>query len=405
MEPDFAAALLKVVTGRRRLKGLKGGLRGSTTPVYRHLLSLAGTNLEPSIIKAEQSNTSLVYGDQLIMKLYRRLEAGTNPDQEIGRFLTEKGFAYTPPQAGTLEYQKKPGAPMTIALLQGFVPNMGDAWQFTLDSLNNYFPQALASHADVPEVSLSTSTLLDLAEQSPPPLALDLLGSYLDAASLLGKRTAEMHLALSEGSGNPSFTPEAFTSFYQRSIYQSMRNLLGQVFHTIRSGLKELPPPVQEDARVVLKLRDEILGRFRSILNRKIAATRIRCHGDYHLGQLLRTANDFMIIDFEGEPARSLSERRIKRCALRDVAGMLRSFHYASHVALLNQITTGAADPADLTALQLWARFWNTWVSTAFLKAYLVSSANAAFVPKTRGDLQVLDAFSSRRRFTSWGTN
>lgn len=345
-------------------------------------------------MKAEQSNTSVVYGDQLIMKLYRRLEAGTNPDQEIGRFLTEKGFAYTPPLAGALEYQKKPGQPMTVALLQGLVPNVGDAWQFTLDSLNNFFPQALASQADVPEISLSTSTLLDLAEQSPPPLAMDLLGSYLDAASLLGRRTAEMHLALSEGSGNPSFTPEPFTSFYQRSIYQSMRSLLGQVFHTLRSGLKGLPEPVQQDAEAVLDLEEEILGRFRLILNRKIAATRIRCHGDYHLGQLLRTANDFMIIDFEGEPARPLSERRIKRCALRDVAGMLRSFHYASHVALLNQITSGGADPADLKALQQWARFWNVWVTTTFLKSYLASSANAAFIPRTRWELQVLmDAF------------
>jgi len=236
--------------------------------------------------------------------------------------------------------------------------------------------------------------LLELIETDPPPLALDLMGSYLNASALIGKRTAEMHLALAASSGTPSFSPDPFSSFYQRALYQSMRSLLSQVFNTLRGGLKGLSEAIQEDAKSVLGLEPEILGRFRSIVEQRIGVMRIRCHGDYHLGQLLKTANDFMIIDFEGEPARPLSERRIKRSALRDVAGMLRSFHYASHVALFDLLKSGFADADSISVLKQWGSFWNGWASASFLKAYLSTAGDAPFVPKTRAELQVLlDAF------------
>ena len=394
MEKSFTKALLKVIGQRKRLKGARGEMLGWTTRAFQHAGVVKEGLLEPSVPKLEQSNSAVVYGDQLFLKLFRKLEPGINPDLEIGRFLTERSFSYISPVEGVLEYVRKKGAPVTAAMLQRFVPGDGDAWEYTLESLGSYLAGILASGAEVQETPASVETLLGLAEKEAPPLAKDMIGSYLDVAAVIGQRTAQMHLALSADPGNPSFAPEPFTSFYQRSIYQSMRSLTTQVFQTMRKVLKDLPEETQRDARQVLGLEEEILQRFRKVIDRKITAMRIRCHGDYHLGQLIRSSDDFIITDFEGEPLRPLSERRIKRSAMRDVAGMLRSFYYASSTAVRNQVEREEAAPEELAVLQRWAQFWNTWVSTTFLKSYLEAAAGASFIPGSREELLVLmDAF------------
>ena len=160
------------------------------------------------------------------------------------------------------------------------------------------------------------------------------LGAYVEFARLLGRRTAELHLALASRDDDPAFAPEPFTAFYQRGLYQSMRNLTARAFRLLADRVKSLPPDVQGDARTLAGLEDQTLAAFHTVLGRTIPATRIRCHGDYHLGQVLYTGKDFVIIDFEGEPARALGERRLKRSPLVDVAGMLRSFDYVVHAVL-----------------------------------------------------------------------
>ena len=175
---------------------------------------------------------------------------------------------------------------------------------------------------------------------------------------------------------------------YQRSVYQAMQSHIGQVFQWLRASLKERPDGVREEAQQVLDLEAEIRRRYRSLLQRKLNTMRIRVHGDYHLGQVLYTGRDFVIIDFEGEPARPLSERRIKHSPLRDVAGMLRSFHYASYAALFGQVP--GVRPEDFPALEPWARFWCTWVSVAFLKTYLAVAKDEPFLPKDPIELQIL---------------
>lgn len=394
VEPGFNTALLSMIASRRNLRGSDGEITGTRTPVLRQVVGRRQVMLEPSLAKVEQSNTSIIYGDQLILKLFRRLEAGTHPDLEIGHFLTGRSFVHTPPVAGMLTYRRNQSEPVALGFLQGFVPNEGNAWDYTLDTLGDYFERSLATDVVVDTPRISARSLLELAQAGAPPEAHERIGAYLESAWQLGQRTAELHLALAADGKDPSFAPEAFTTFSQRSLYQSMRKLASEVFQTLRKRIEALPETVRPDARRIGELEGEILRRFHVVSRKKVHATRIRVHGDYHLGQLLFTGKDFVIIDFEGEPARSLSERRLKRSPLRDVAGMLRSFHYAADAALVDHGVTGLVRPADATALEPWARFWDLWTSVTFLKAYLECAGEAHFIPQDRDELvMLLDAF------------
>jgi maltose alpha-D-glucosyltransferase/alpha-amylase len=387
-DKGFAALLLALILRHRRLRGANGDIIASPTLRFRHLHHAIEGPLEPAVMKAEQSNTSVVYGGLFILKLFRRVDEGLNPDLEIGRFLTEKtAFTHTPPVVGAIEYKRKKGEILTLAILQSFVSNIGDAWSYTLDSLSHYFERALA-HADVPIPTVENKPLLSLLAEDAPMLARELIGSYLESARLLGQRTGELHNALASVADDPDFAPEPFTTLYQRSVYQSVQSQSAQVFQLLRDRLKKLPEGARQEAQQVLDLEGEIRRRYRAILQRRINTMRIRVHGDYHLGQALYTGRDFVIIDFEGEPARPLTERRIKRSPIRDVAGMLRSFHYASYAALYGQVS--GIRPEDFTALEPWARFWWTWVSAAFLKSYLAVVKEAPFLPNDPTDLQIL---------------
>jgi maltose alpha-D-glucosyltransferase/alpha-amylase len=213
-----------------------------------------------------------------------------------------------------------------------------------------------------------------------------LIASYQPSAHLLGQRTGELHMALSSDTKNPAFAPESFTALYRRSLYQSMRTLADQALALLGKRVKGVDPGLRADAEKVIQLEDAIFARFREIVETKITAMRIRCHGDYHLGQVLFTGKDFFIIDFEGEPARPISERRIKRSPLRDVAGMLRSFNYAAVAALKSD----ALRAEDAVRMRPWAHFWSYWVSVNFLKGYFEATRQSVFMPKGRAEIVML---------------
>lgn len=393
-EPHFCMALLGSIAEQERLAGWEGELVASTTHAFGQLRG-SGT-LEPRIVRAEQSNSSIIFGDRLILKLFRRIEAGTNPDLEIGRFLTEQsGFANIPPVAGGIEYHSSSAEPMSLAILQGFVSNRGDAWQYTLSALDNYYTHVRQAKRALPEeISLSTNALLELAMVELPALAYEMLGSYAESARLLGQRTGEMHLALAADTDDASFAPEPFTEAYQRTIYDSLSAMTQRVFRTLHNTFAQLPADIWADAQTLIERQDQIMERVRPVLDQPISAVRTRFHGDYHLGQVLYTGSDFYIIDFEGEPARPLSERRLKRSPLQDVAGMLRSFHYAAYAALLGQGAGAAVGQNEMISLGPWARAWHRWVSTAFLKAYLTTVGRGPFLPESRAELRtLLDAY------------
>jgi maltose alpha-D-glucosyltransferase/alpha-amylase len=382
--PGLSEALLSAMARRRRFSGPKGTLVGATTKAFARLRGPETIRLEAAVSTAEQSNNSVVYGERLILKLFRRVEEGVNPELEIGRFLTEHTtFSQIAPLAGALEYRPDRGEPLSVAVLQGYIPNQGDAWSYTQSTLAAFLKAAEArADGDPPLLprSLLLTTVGDL-----PDLAQQVIGAYLDAARLLGRRTAELHAALASDPTDPNFAPERMSAQDQRSAYQSISQVATRAMELLRTLQNRLPADAKEDAKQVLELEPQIGHLLRTFLQRKVTTTRIRVHGDYHLGQVLYTGSDFVIIDFEGEPSRTLYERRLKRLALRDVAGMLRSFHYAAQAALRNDHMT----PEVLARLRPWARFWVDSVSIGFMRSYLTTSGAATFVPQTIPELDL----------------
>jgi len=388
-DESFATALLDVVARRRQLKGQRGMLHGAPSRAFRELRGSG--ELHAQVLRGEQSNTAIVYGDRLFLKLFRRLEPGENTDFEVARFLTEEtSFRNTPRVAGSIHYNGD-SEPATVAILQQYTQNAGDAWQYTLDEINRFFERVLSDENAVERMVKATPPEhpTTLATRAVPDLAHELIAGYLSDASTLGIRTAEMHLALASRDDVPAFAPEPFTPHYQRSIYQSMRSQAVQTMALLRRRGKSIA-----DAELLVARDAELQQRIRAILDGRIGGLRIRIHGDYHLGQVLHTGSDFTIIDFEGEPARPLSERRIKRSGLRDVAGMLRSFHYAPYAVVQGQAHGSVIRAEDVDKLEAGARFWHRWVTAAFLRAYFEVSANAAHLPSSREETAVLlDAY------------
>jgi maltose alpha-D-glucosyltransferase/alpha-amylase len=341
------------------------------------------------VLGNEQSNTTINYSDRLVLKLFRLLEEGTNPDVEMTQYLTEvRGFSHVPALTGSLEYRSEAGGKAEIGMLQEFVPNQGDAWCLALDSLDRAFERVPALEAPAPsDAELGvTHSLLARAAHKPPEVVARLISAFLPLVELLGERTAELHRALAQEREQEAFRAEEFSTLYQRSLYQSARTGLLRSFHLLERRLATVPDRSRELANRVLEMRSIFDQRLRRIVGTKIDAVRIRTHGDYHLGQVLFTGNDFFIIDFEGEPTRSMGERRLKQSPLRDVAGMLRSFHYAAVAALQH----GRQREGDVPNLIPWADAWHLWVQSGFLGAYLERTRGSAFIPKRYRELAVL---------------
>jgi maltose alpha-D-glucosyltransferase/alpha-amylase len=321
---------------------------------------------------AEQSNSSLIYGDSLILKLFRRLQPGQNPDIEIGKYLTQTAhFDRIPAFMGAMEYRREPDEPAALAMLQRLIPNEGDGWTWATEELERYYENN--ARTPFPQA---------------PESARDHVGAFLEAAAVLGRRTAEMHIALAAAVDNPAFSPEPFDAQQIEAMTAGMREEATKAFDLLKANLSALPDEVLEMAGVALGKRRQIVDRL--CLNAHDYGKRIRVHGDYHLGQVLRTKNDFVILDFEGEPARPLAERRAKHSPLKDVAGMLRSFSYAANATLMTYTTR---HPEDFESLEPWARLWERTVSSEFLTAYREAARESNVLPPSEDDFhKLLDA-------------
>jgi maltose alpha-D-glucosyltransferase/alpha-amylase len=305
----FREALFETIVRGKKIRMKGGELAGRRSRSFRRILAGKATPEFSQILKAEQTNTSILYDHSFFLKLYRRLEEGVNPEAEMGRFLTENvRFDGIAPLIGTLEYRRTAAEPVDIALLQGYIPSHGDAWGFALDEVTRYFDRVLSGMGEGRQAPPLAPSLLDLDFAAVPPLMQELIGGFfLEMVARLGKRTGELHLVLASRPQEPAFSPEPFSLLYQRSVYQSMRSLARQVLVRLERNLPRLAPETRAEAQWLLASEQVILQRLRRFLDRKFSAMKIRIHGDYHLGQVLYTGKDFAVIDFDAGRASTVS--------------------------------------------------------------------------------------------------
>jgi maltose alpha-D-glucosyltransferase / alpha-amylase len=378
---NFHRALLKsIVSG-----GSVPARVGKLSPNHSKRLLEMAENGVPEVsktLKVEQSNSSIIYGEQIYLKLFRKLDEGLNPDLEVTKQLSERcGFSHVPSYLGDVQYIARGQDPAALAMAQAFTSNEQEGWTQTLAAVDRFFDRVLG------DPTLPEPPKLGLWDQIPEQLLTVIEGVHLETVRLLGQRTAEMHLALAADADSPDFRPEPFTLQHQRSVYQSIRSESKVTMTLLGKNLNALDEYPRALAEQVLSINDKLMSAHEYLLHDTIHVHKIRVHGDYHLGQILFTGKDYVILDFEGEPARPLGERRLKRSALVDVAGMLRSFHYAAHYSLFESRTVR---PEDRQALGAFADLWATRAGQVFLGAYLEAAANAVFVPFDRGDLRSL---------------
>ncbi len=378
----FCEALLDVMGRRSGLKGAKGELEGWSDRQIRRTRALQGGR-GPGQVTVAPGDASVTFGSRFVLRLIRRPE-DAHPDLEVVQFLTEHGYAHCPPVRGVLSYATA-SATSTVAVLQDYVPHETDGWRVTLDELGRYCERILTGEAAPPAPG---ERIDDLAGREIPAEARQAMGPFLQTAELLGQRTGEMHITLASDPADPRFAPEPFSALYQRSLVQSVRNVARSALHRLRRRLKTLPEAAQADAQRALGLEAEVLKRARTAFETRFRSKRIRYHGNYHLGRVLYTGRDFVILFFEGEPERPLAERRIKRSPLRDVASMLRSLHYVTAHALSGRVSSGAVRAQDLPILEPALGAWRAWVGAAFLRKYLQTVAAAPFAPSGPEELR-----------------
>ncbi|MBX3357264.1 MAG: maltose alpha-D-glucosyltransferase [Phycisphaeraceae bacterium] len=374
--PDMPALLLDCIARGRSHPGTRGELIATKTRAFGPTGDVK--SLPVKISRAEQSNSSAMFGDRFVLKLFRRIEAGVNPDLEVLRHLTERArFGNTPSLTGSIEYRTGSDDPRTLAILQEFVENQGDAWSYALDQVGLFYERALAlGDSQITQIrSLLPESPLDSFTDALTKECADLLGDFAVAAALLGRRTLELHVALATDHGNPEFTPEPYSALYQRSLSQSMRNTVRRTLQMLRKKMDRIPADARSSVDELVGREADAVAFFQSASTIPVSTLRIRCHGDYHLGQVLWTGKDFVIIDFEGEPNRSLGERRLKRSPLRDVASMMRSFQYASETGLRRHHDRGGNGAPAMHRL---ADLWQVAATSAYVGAYVSMARKTA---------------------------
>ncbi|HKH19413.1 MAG TPA: maltose alpha-D-glucosyltransferase [Gammaproteobacteria bacterium] len=353
-DETFCRAFIEAIGAEREIRLDGGVIYCPPTSAYAEIVGGSVAEDAVSTPGTESSNTTIIIGGKMFLKGYRRLQEGLNPELEIGRFLTERSrFAYSVPVAGGAEYQPNEGPSRTLAILQSHVANQGSGWSYTLDYLKRFLEDVTTGAIETFETAHDT---------------------YLELMRILGQRTGELHVALAVQTGDPDFDPEPVT-------HADVRAWVGQVLDEAQQTLARLGQSEhrdQPDVQSLLAVREALIERIRGCEVNNLNAAKTRYQGDYHLGQVLLAHNDFVIIDFEGEPARTLKERRQKHSPLKDVAGMLRSFNYAAYAALFEATEE---QPPDFAQLEPNAREWEQMAAMRFLAGYDQAARTARSYP------------------------
>jgi maltose alpha-D-glucosyltransferase/alpha-amylase len=339
------------------------------------------------VLSAEQSNTAVTYDDQFFLKIYRKVDRSINPDLELTRFLSEQtSFKNIPAYVGSFQWKFEQGT-IVLGMMQELVQSSGDAWTYTLNQLDNYFENIISKHMEISAMHINKLVSSDHQNEFSVDLKDAIEPSHVEQIKLLARRTAEMHMALASHPEIAAFSAEEFSLHYQRSLFSGFQSLVRSTFENLKKSIKKIPEEERATAKELLEHEQKILSVLKRIYHKKVEAMKIRIHGDFHLGQALFTGKDFVLLDFEGEPARSYSERRLKRSPLRDVAGMLRSFHYAGYTSLIRNDRLTAADKEKLWSF---AEHWYHYISRVYIHSYLDIVIGSNFIPKDQDDLNML---------------
>jgi maltose alpha-D-glucosyltransferase/alpha-amylase len=345
----FCRAMVQAISVRQTLPCEQGTIRFSPTSAFAALTEGVSANLTVRPPGIQGTNTTVVLGEKLFLKGYRQLQIGAQPEFEIGRFLTDVAkFPNMAPVLGVVEYQGSDGSNMTLALLQGYVKNQGDCWSYTLDYLGRFLEEC--------------RTLVEPSES-----AVQAHSAYLVLMRTLGQRTGELHNALGKATGDSAFDPEPITGNDLPDWVLRVQVEAVATLNLLEHQEKGLAESVRKIAQTLLTQRKALEDRIQTCISGPIKSVKTRYHGNYHLGKVLLTHNDFVLIDFDGEPARPFPERRQKHSPLRDVAGMLRSFNYAAYTALAHAT---AEQSKDLAKFEPLVRDWEAEVVRVFLAAY-----------------------------------
>ena len=376
LSDELCTRLLDLIGESCEIKTRQGRLGGLATSAFElETMPFTGPILRGM---SESSNSNVVFGDKLWLKLHRRLIDGPSVDFEVGRFLTEKaGFARVPKTLGTLEFGRNKRDPMTVGLLRELIPNQGQAWELMIEVLGRYMEDVQGEAHRLQKIEVDLPSALTLSDREVPGDVHEVIGSGLLIARTLGQRTGEMHLALASAPDDPAFAPEPLTNEEVARLSADLKVQLLASLSSLRDQFESLPSDVQELASEVLDAQPRLLEMIATRTSTGDGFLKIRVHGDYHLGQLLWKENDFYVLDFEGEPGRSVEDRRSKQSPLKDVAGMLRSFDYAADNALHK---AGLVHPDVLERMDPWTRIWRAWMSAEFLKSY--RAVAATLLPK-----------------------
>jgi maltose alpha-D-glucosyltransferase/alpha-amylase len=375
-----------IADGRRYPTHRKSTLVAFPTAVIEDEKGTEAECLSVRRLNAEQSNTSVILDDAYMLKIFRRIEEGVNPDMEIGLYLTEKtDFSNIAPVAGGISL-KKTGRPDTsIALLQVYVPNEGDGWDHALRELQGFCNRVREQGREPAEEWLRDQVRFPGARI--PNQGIILLGAYLEAVEKLGRRTAEFHRALCPKRGDRAFAPELMSNEDVEALAEDFVRKAQRSIELLSSRIHELSGDSRRLADAVLAAGPLLVNRFQDLGQLRSRLVRIRCHGDYHLGQILWTGDDFVLLDFEGEPLKTLDERRQKHPAFKDVAGMLRSFSYAAQT---KRAESGLPAGENRVIFDQWLSLWERWVTRAFVESYLAEAGEEPFVPRDTEDARLL---------------
>lgn len=397
--PEFDNALLQFIASDGILRGTGGGTISSNRFLSDHLDLSNMTTVAPERVGGELANTSISWSKNLILKLFRYVEEGPHPEVEIGRHLAElNGAPGKPRLLAELVYHRRRGQSWTLGVLHEFLPNEGDAWNYTLGEISACYEQVIA----LPEAERAAVAvdLLQPDQAAAKDGDMCCVSGYLETARMLGHRLADLHALLADEVKTPSFAREPFSQQYQRSIYQSLRTLLSDAFYRLKYSLPNIPEPCRVKAEELFAAENLLHSRLRRLLRVPLHSYRIRCHGDCDLAQILYVGNDFVFIDFEGSPLQSLGERRIKRSPIRDVVSMMRSFDYVSLCSLYG-LASGRGRPVgvirkeDFPLLESWTHSWRTAVKAKFSESYREHAQTLSLGKYSQAEWEILlDVFT-----------